>query len=74
MLTHTRGGELFRLRPKGYTSKGILRFFNDTIRVEGDDPFEVRASADAMVVQGTWFSHCNVAAINLPASALGDVL
>lgn len=49
MMTYTRDGDLFRLRPKAYTTQGILRFFNDTIRVEGDEPFELRASEAAVL-------------------------
>lgn len=48
IASFTRDGSLYRLRPKSYTSKGILSFFNDTIRVDGDAPFEVREQ----VVQG----------------------
>jgi hypothetical protein len=44
IFTFNRDGALYRLKPKGYNEQGILAFINDTIRVEGEAPFELTAT------------------------------
>lgn len=57
IAAYTRDADLYRLKPKGYTVKSIMSFFNDTIRVEGDAPFEIRSPE--LVVHSTFHSCCS---------------